>query len=147
MEREAPIVCEMLFSTVNIPSKTFHKVNISRGIVTKGAERFPSKSAKSCRCSDLNFISLSMTEAIRSFGKVKIWKQRRDIFGEASGVKWNHRTGDKVGPLHILLPSCSEKWSNFLEMYNLWIKTLLNNWYITSFTFLFGERPRFLQRD
>lgn len=36
---------------------------------------------------------------------------------------------------NVFVPSCSERWSNFLEMYNLWIKTLLNNWYITSFRF------------
>lgn len=60
------------------------------------------------------------------------------------GVKWNHHTADNRQPftsrlsLRLILPAIRimqrRRWSNFLEIYNLWIKTLLNNWYITSFS-------------
>lgn len=89
---------------------------------------------RSYRCCDLSLhLSRSLVvRKIRWFEKVKYanatTRDTRVKPWESSEIITRKIT-------NVFVPSCSERWSNFLKMYNSWIKTLLNNWYITSFRF------------
>lgn len=81
-----------------------------------------------------NFHSKNLISFIQRTKKItKQRSERKKFYWKSNEIITPKITVNLVFP--FILPSfasCSERWSNFLEIYNLWIKSLLNDWYITS---------------